>query len=181
MTRPLSVVTKLPDESSTRTTGCGAKTTPAVAVDGGWVWIVSFEAAPALTWVAGLLDCWIDGLVRSDAVSDWVPTVLSVTPKTLVPEARAALAGSVTFGSLEVIPIVWETLVTTLQFASTALTVTLKAVPAFWASTEPVLPFAAPGAQASPGTSSCSFARAPAFPARRGLVSADFEPSRTSA
>ena len=37
ITRPLSVVTRLPEASSTQITGCGEKATPAVAVAGGWV------------------------------------------------------------------------------------------------------------------------------------------------
>src|SRR5438093_4839353 len=59
---------------------------------------------------------------------------------------------------------------TRFQFASTALTVTLKAVPAVWALGVPVLPVAVPGEAASPGTSSCSLVNAPAVTAMDGLV-----------
>src|SRR6266542_2843050 len=58
-------------------------------------------------------------------------------------------------------PTVWV-LLTTFQLASTALTVTLKAVPAVRAVAVPVLPVAVPGAAVSPGTSTCSFRNAPA-------------------
>src|SRR5262245_53132888 len=40
---------RFPNESSTRTTGCGEKTAPTVAVAGGWVAMVSRLADAALT------------------------------------------------------------------------------------------------------------------------------------
>ena len=49
------------------------------------------------------------------------------------------------------------------QFASTALTVTVRAVPAVWAVGVPVFPLAVPGAAVSPGTNNCSFVKAPAL------------------
>ena len=58
------------------------------------------------------------------------PEVLKVTLKLCVPPANAALAGKTALVSDEVIPTVSVTLVIRFQFASTALTVTLKAVPA---------------------------------------------------
>ena len=45
----LSVVRRFPNASSMRICGCGAKAAPAVAVPGGWVWMVSRLAAAALT------------------------------------------------------------------------------------------------------------------------------------
>src|SRR5437016_4032517 len=42
----LSELLRLPNWSSTRITGCGAKTTPAAAVADGCVWIVNLVAAP---------------------------------------------------------------------------------------------------------------------------------------
>src|SRR2546427_106731 len=71
-------------------------------------------------------------------------------------------------------------LLTTFQFASTALTVTVKAVPAVCAVGVPVLPLAVPGAAVSPGISTCSFVNAPAFTVIDGLVLAVFVPSVTS-
>ena len=58
-----------------------------------------------------------------------VPAVFSVTLKLFVPEIRAALAGSSALASLEVTATVSFVLIM-FQLASTALTVTLKAVPA---------------------------------------------------
>src|SRR5947208_15631212 len=51
----------------------------------------------------------------------------------------------------------------TFQFASTALTVTVKPAPAVCAFGEPVLPLVVPGTDDSPGTSNCSFAKAAAL------------------
>src|SRR6516165_9280128 len=68
----------------------------------------------------------------------------------------------------------------TFQFASTALTVTLKAVPAVCAEGVPVLPVLLPGAAVSPGTRSCNFANAPALTVIAGLVLLVLVPSVTS-
>src|SRR5947207_680824 len=86
-----------------------------------------------------------------------LPRVAGVTPRLFVPEARAAFAGSVALGSLEVRPTVSVTVLTTFQLASTALTVTLKGVHAVWALGAPVLPAAVPGAAVSPGANNCNF------------------------
>ena len=59
---------------------------------------------------------------------------------------------------------------TRFQFASTALTVTVNAMPAVRALGAPVLPVALPGDAVSPGTNNCSFANAPAFTVTLGLV-----------
>ena len=59
---------------------------------------------------------------------------------------------------------------TRFQLASTALTVTLKALPAVSVLGVPVLPEALPGEALSPGTSSCSLAKAPGLTVREGLV-----------
>src|SRR5262249_49441510 len=59
---------------------------------------------------------------------------------------------------------------TRFQLASTALTVTLKAIPAPWLVGVPLLPVAVPGAAVSPGTNSCSFVNAPTFTVTEGLV-----------
>src|SRR6266849_4859464 len=117
-----------------------------------------------------VVDCWIDGLVMSEAVTVWLPAVLSVTLKDFVPATSAALEGRTAFASEEVIAAVSVALVIRFQFASTALTVTLNAVPAVWAVGVPVLPLAVPGAAVSPGAMTWSCANAPAFSAIAGLV-----------
>src|SRR2546426_316983 len=76
-------------------------------------------------------------------------------------------------------PAVWV-LLTAFQLASTALTVTLKAVPALCAVGVPVLPVALPGAAVSPGTSTCSFVKAAALTVIDGLVLALLLPSLRS-
>src|SRR5207249_5905169 len=98
--------------------------------------------------------------VASDAVTVAVPAVLSVTLKLFVPLTNCALPGRTALASLEVIATL-SLVLTTFQFASTALTVTLNAVPAVRGEGVPVLPLAVPGAAVSPGTSNCSLANAP--------------------
>ena len=85
--------------------------------------------APALTVIAELVLLGIVACVVSEAVTVVLPAVFSVTLKGFVPETSWALAGSTTLASLEVIATVSFVLIT-FQLASTALTVTLKAVPA---------------------------------------------------
>src|SRR5438132_6058634 len=161
MTRPLSVVIKLPTASSTRITGCVATGTPGVAVDDGCVRIVSLLVAPTFTVIDGLVLAVLAGLEMSVVVMVCEPAVLSVTLTVRVPADNAPLTGSVALESLEVIPTV-SVLLTTFQLASTALTVTLKAVPAVRAVAVPVLPVAVPGAAVSPGTGNCNLTNAPA-------------------
>ena len=69
---------------------------------------------------------------------------------------------------------------TTFQFASTAFTVTLKAVPAVCAVGVPVLPAVVPGAPVSPGARSCIFTKVPELTVIDGLVFELFEPSVAS-
>src|SRR5438552_3174552 len=179
ITPPLSVVTRLPAESSTRMTGCCANGTPAVALEDGCVWIVSLLAAPALTVIAGLVLAVLVPSVMSVAVTVCVPTVLSVTLAVRVPADNAPLAGRMALESLEVIPTVWV-LLTRFHAASTERIVTLNAVPAAWAVGVPVLPVAVPGAAVSPGTNTCNFANGPTFTVIEGLVFAVLLPSVTS-
>src|SRR5664279_3319279 len=73
-------------------------------------------------------------------------------------------------------PTLSMTVLTRFQFASTALTVTLKALPAVCADGLPVLPLAVPGAAVSPGNSSCSLVKAPALIVVAGLVLAVMPP-----
>src|SRR5712691_41399 len=108
--------------------------------------------------------------VTSLAVMVCEPVLPKVTLKICVPEARAAFAGKVAAESLEVIPTRSVTVVTRFQFASTALTVTLRAAPIFSAKGVPVLPVAVPGAAVSPGTSNCNFVNPPTFTVTEGLV-----------
>src|SRR5213083_2926134 len=103
--------------------------------------MVSLLAEPAFTVTAGLVLAVLVPSVTSVAVAVWLPTVLRVTLKVFVPADNAALAGKVALESLEVIPTVWV-LLTRFQFASTALAVTVKAVPAVRAVAVPVLPVA---------------------------------------
>ncbi len=100
-------------------------------------------------------------LMASDtslAVTVAVPAVPKVTLKVAVPPERAASAGSVAVASLLVMSTVSSAVGGRFQFASTALTVTVKAMPACCGSGVPVLPKAVPGAAVSPGMSNCSFA-----------------------
>src|SRR5262245_11360528 len=88
-----------------------------------------------------------------------MPAVFNVTLKDFVPLTSAALAGNVAFASDEAMATVSLVLMT-FQKVSTALTVTLKAVPAVCPLDVPVLPVAVPGAAVSPGTSICNFVNA---------------------
>src|SRR5258707_10562922 len=83
--------------------------------------------------------------VMSVEVTVAVPAVFAVTENVFVPATSAALPGRVALASLEVMPTVSVEL-TGFQFASTALTVALKLLPAVCALGEPVLPEAVPGA-----------------------------------
>src|ERR1043166_8125629 len=96
----------------------------------------------------------------SEAVTVWLPAVLNVTLKAFVPETSAALAGKMALVSEQVMPTVSLVVLTRFQFESTALTVTLKAVPAVRAVGVPVLPVALPGEAVSPGTNNNSLANA---------------------
>ena len=82
-----------------------------------------------------------------------MPAVLNVTLKLLLPPTSAALAGRAALVSELVRPTMSLALLTRFQFASTALTVTLNAVPAFCGEGVPLLPVALPGAAVSPGAS----------------------------
>ena len=77
--------------------------------------------------------------------------------------------------SVEVMPTV-SVEVTTFQFASTALTVTLNESRRSSADGVPVLPDAVPGAAVSPGSRIWSFANVPPLTVIAGLVFADIAP-----
>src|SRR5216684_4235939 len=109
-----------------------------------------------------------------------VVAVLKVTLKATVPAVRAVLAGRTGFGAEEVMPTVSLIVLTTFQFASTAFTVTLNAVPAVCALGVPVLPVAEPGAEVWPGANNCSFTNPAALTVIEELVFAVFVPSVTS-
>ena len=128
--------------------------------------------APALIDTDELVLDATPPFVRSEAVTVAVAAVLHVTLKVLVPATNAALAGKIALLSLEVIPTVSVDVLTRFQLASTALTVTLKPVPAVWAVGVPVLPAVEPGAAVSPGNRTCSFASAPTLTVMDGLKSA---------
>ena len=117
--------------------------------------------------------------VTSLAVTVAAPAVLSVTLKDFVPATKAALAGSVAFASLDVMLTV-SLVLTTFQFASTELTVTLKAVPAVCAEGVPALPATVPGAAVSPGIRICILVWPPGLIVMEGLVFAVLVPSLMS-
>ena len=124
--------------------------------------ICSLVKSPALTVIAGLvLDVLVPSVI-SLAVSVALPAVFSVTLKVCVPAVSAVLEGKLALESLEEIPTKSVRVLTTFQFVSTAFTVTLKAVPAVCTVGTPVLPLVVPGAAVSPGTRSCSLAKAAA-------------------
>src|SRR5262245_55636813 len=102
---------------------------PGAAVSPG-ARICNLANAPAFTVIVGLVLAVLLPSPTSDAVNVWLPAVLNVTLKVCVPALNAALAGNVALASLDVIPAVSVTVFTRFQNASTALTVTLKAVPA---------------------------------------------------
>ena len=135
--------------------------------------------APAFTGIAVPVLAVMAGCVTSEAVTVALPLVFNVTLKSFVPLTRAALAGRTAFTSLVAIATV-SLVVIRFQFASTAFTVTLKAVPAVCAMGVPVLPVAVPGAAASPGTRICSFVNVPAPTVIDGLVFAVLVPSEIS-
>src|SRR6516162_9320415 len=101
---------------------------------------------PPLTVIVGLVLLALLTSVRSLAVNVWPPAVFRVTLNVLVPETRDVLAGKVALVSEEVRRTVSTMVFTRLQLASTALTVTLKGVPATCGLGEPVFPLAVPGA-----------------------------------
>src|SRR5258706_24804 len=118
--------------------------------------------------------------VVSLAVTVALPAVFKVTLKIFAPETSGAPPGMVALLSLDVIAAVSLTVETKFQSASTALTVTLNAVPAVSADGDPVLPVTVPGAAVSPGTNNCNFANAAALTEMEELVLAVFDPSLES-
>ena len=138
-----------------------------------------FANAPAFTWMAGLVLAVFVPSVASVAVKvqPLVVAVRKVTLKDTVPETIAVLAGRLGLGAEEVRPTVSPTVLTTFQFASTALTVTLNAVPAVCAAVVPVLPVAVPGAAVSPGANNCNFTNEPPLIVMEELVLAVLVPS----
>src|SRR6266404_3845763 len=101
----------------------------------------------------------------SVAVTVFVAGSLSVTLNCRVPAASAAFAGNVAVKSVELIPTVSVVVATMFQLASTALTVTLKAVSGDWTLGVPVLPLAVAGAAVSPGANTCNCVNGPALTA----------------
>ena len=71
-----------------------------------------------------------DPLDRSEAVNVALPAVLNVTLTVCEPATKAVFAGREALASDEVIPTVSVTFVKTFQLESTALTVSVRAVPA---------------------------------------------------
>jgi hypothetical protein len=137
---------------------------------------MSFVAKAELTVIDGLVFAVFDPSVTSVAVTVFVPAVFRVTLNVFIPPTSAASLGNVAAPSLEVM---WTVSVdlTGFQFASAALTVTVKAVPAARAVGVPVFPFPVPGAAVSPGTNNSSFVKVPALTVIDGLVFGVFPPS----
>ena len=92
--------------------------------------ICSLVTAPALTVNEGLVFADLVLSVMSLAARVALPAVFKVTLNVLVPEMSAAFAGMLALLSDDVIPTVSVAVLTTFQFASTALTMTLNAVAA---------------------------------------------------
>ncbi len=128
-----------------------------------------------MTVVAGLVFAVIEPFDWSVAVTVDEPAVLRITENVFVPATRAAGAGGVALASL-VLSATVSVAETGFQFASTALTVTVKLAAAVCALGVPVLPDAVPGAAVSPGMSSWSLANAPALIVVAGLVFAVIVP-----
>ena len=147
---------------------------PGAAVSPGTsIW--SFENEPAFTDIDGLVLAVFVPSLASVAVNVHEPTVLNVTLRLAVPAAKAVLEGNIGLGAVLVMATLSVEL-TTFQLASTALTVTLKDVPAVCAAGVPVFPVAVPGAAVSPGTSIWSFENEPAFTVKGLLVPEAREP-----
>ena len=106
----------------------------------------NFTNVPALTLTEELTLAVFEPSVTSVLVTVALPAVLSVTLKVFVPATKAVVAGNTALASLEVTLTMSVTVLIKFQLASTALTVTLKEVPAVCAVGVPVLPVALPGA-----------------------------------
>jgi hypothetical protein len=115
-----------------------------------------------LTVNGGLVLGSLLGSERSEAVilAPLVTGVFNVITRVPEPSTRFVLAGRMAFASEQVIPTKSVMLVTTFQFASTALTVTANGFSAVCADGLPVLPVCVPGAADSPGSNNCSFENA---------------------
>jgi hypothetical protein len=134
---------------------------------------MSFAAKADFTVIDGLVLAVRVPSVTSEAVTVFVPAVFRVTLKVFAPATSAASPGNAAAPSLEVMWTVSAEL-TTFQFASTALTVTVNEEPAVCAAGVPV--FTVPGTALSPGTNNCSFVKAPALTVIDGLVFGVFPP-----
>src|SRR6266478_6551766 len=103
---------------------------PGAAVSPG-TRICSLVKGPELAVMAELVFAVLVPSVTLFAVTVQLPAVLKVTVKFLVPEAKVLFAGCVSLGSVVVMVMVFAGAeLTTFQFTSTALTVTVKPLPA---------------------------------------------------
>src|SRR5438094_506114 len=149
----------------------------------------NFAKAPTLTVTLELVLA-VSVPAASVAVMVRVPAVLKVKlDKVRVPEtsvifpAVAPLSSAIAALPPELVMVTLVPLcgmVTTFQLVSTALTVTLNAVPAVCAVAVPVLPLLDPGEAVSPGTNNCNFVKLPALTVMEGLVLAVLVPSLMS-
>ena len=116
--------------------------------------------------------------VTSVAVTVVGPPVSGVTGNARLPATSAALGGRTAAASDDVIATVCVD-ETGFQWASVAMTVTVKAVCAVWADGVPVRPVGEPGAAVSPGTTTSSRSKAPAATAMLPLVPSSRSPRRS--
>ena len=107
--------------------------------------------------------------VTSVAVKVVAPPVSGVTEKVRLPATSAALGGRTAAASDDVMAMVWVD-ETGFQWASTDMTVMLKAACAVWVDGVPVRPVGEPGAAVSPGTMTSSRSNGPALTVMLPLV-----------
>src|SRR5437867_10947881 len=119
--------------------------------------------------MAGLVLGVLEGWLTSEAVTEALPAVLSVTLEVFVPATSAALAGKMALVSEELSTTVSAVVLTRFQFTSTALTVTLNGVPAACTLGEPVLAPGVPGMAVSPGINNRSLVKAPVVTVMDGV------------
>ena len=114
--------------------------------------------------------------VTSVAVTVVGPPVSGVTENVRLPATSAAEGGRRAAASDELIATVCVE-ATGFQWASVAMTVTVKAACAVWVDGVPVRPVGEPGAAVSPGATTSSRSKAPAATAMLPLVPVFDEPA----
>ena len=138
---------------------------------------INVVVVPALLTAINGLVLVLAASALSVAVTELLLAVLRVTLNVCVPALNAASTGNVAARSDDVMRMASEIELRKFQFASTALTVTVKGTPSVSGVGVPVFPLSVPGAAASPGTSNCTFANAPALTAKLELATPATVPS----